>query len=233
MTGARSDHDVRTAARQLFERDPIERHPLFVELGAGRLSVDRVRVIALQIHHVVDHFPRLLAALLANLADYRMRMPLVENLFEEHGRMDPARVHVVTYGTFLDGLGIDRRAIAESRPAIPVLAYNRAVLDLCLHQPHAEGLGALGVIEEIVARVSPVVARHVRTMRGADGSLGHFSDHEVLDLSHADEIYELASRAVALGEDREAVVRGMRLGWYYHRRLYSDLLAMVRGVDVP
>jgi pyrroloquinoline quinone (PQQ) biosynthesis protein C len=233
VTAAGSENDVKAAARELFERDPIERHPLFVELAGGDLSLDQVRSVALQIHHVVDHFPRLLAAMLANMRDHRLRMPLVENLFEEHGRMDPARVHVETYRAFLEGLGIDRHAIARSEPAICVLAYNRAVLDLCFHHPQAEGLGALGIIEEIVARVSPVVARIVRSMREGGGSLVHFSDHEVLDLTHADEIYELASQAVLLGENRETVILGMRLGWYYHRRLYADLLAMARGRLVP
>jgi len=228
MTIVAPDGEIKAAARELFDRNPIERHPLFVELAEGNLSIDQVRAVALQIHHVVDHFPRLLAAIVANLGDYRMRMPLVENLFEEHGRMDPARVHVETYRAFLAGLGIDRVAVANSRPAICALAYNRAVLDLCLHHPHAEGLGALGVIEEIVARVSPIVARHVRSIRGGDSSLGHFSDHEVLDLSHADEIYELASGAIARGERRELVHQGMRLGWYSHRRLYTDLLSMAR-----
>jgi pyrroloquinoline quinone (PQQ) biosynthesis protein C len=216
--------EPRAAARKLFETDPIERHPLFVELERGGLSIDAMRTVALQIHHVVDHFPRLLAAMLANMPDYRMRMPLVENLVEEHGRMDVSRVHVETYRAFLEGLGIDREALARSRPAICVLAYDRALFDLCVHHPRAEGLGALGVVEEIVARVSPVVARSVRS---ANASLGHFADHEVLDLSHADEIYELAAREAA--EHLPLVIQGMRLGWYYHRRLYTDLLAMARG----
>jgi hypothetical protein len=140
--------------------------------------------------------------------------------------MDVARVHVETYRAFLEGLGVDREALARSRPAICVLAYDRALFDLCLHHPRAEGLGALGVVEEIVARVSPVVARSVRAARG-NTSLGHFADHEVLDLSHADEIYELASGEA--DAHLPLVLQGMRLGWYYHRRLYTDLLAMARG----
>jgi pyrroloquinoline quinone (PQQ) biosynthesis protein C len=216
---------VKASARELLERDPIEQNPLFVALGRGRLSADAARLIALQIFHVVDHFPRLIAAMLANLGDWRLRMPLAENLFEEHGRMDPARVHVETYRAFLSSLGLDAASIARSRPAIPTLAYNRAVLDLCLHHPAAEGLGALGVIEEIVARVSPLVARSTAALRHGGASIVHFSDHEVLDVSHANEIYELAS-TFAEGAGLDAVRRGMELGFYYHRRLYDDLLEL-------
>ncbi len=219
--------NVKGAARELFDRDPIERHPLFVALGEGRLSHDATSIVAIQIFHVVDHFPRLIAAMLANLTDWRLRMPLADNLFEEHGRMDPARVHVETYRAFLGALGVDAATVARSRPTIPTLAYNRAILDLCLHHSAAEGLGALGVIEEIVARVSPLVARSTRMLRRDGAALAHFSDHEVLDVSHANEIYEVAS-TFAAGEGLDVVRRGMELGWYYHRRLYGDLLELVR-----
>jgi pyrroloquinoline quinone (PQQ) biosynthesis protein C len=204
---------------------PIEEHPLFRRLEGGTLSTPQVQQLALQIHHVVDHFPRFLAALLSNIPDYRLRMPLVDNLFEEHGRMNARAVHVETYRDFLRATGLSDADIAASRPAIPVLAYTRALSDLCLHHPFPEGLGALGVIEEIVARVSPIVARFaLQNLGTGPGSLGHFADHATLDITHANEIYEVAfSLPGALA--REQVQRGMALGLYYHRRLYTDLEA--------
>ncbi|MEW6688773.1 MAG: iron-containing redox enzyme family protein [Pseudomonadota bacterium] len=216
--------DLRTFTTRLFARSAIERHALFVRLEAGELSPAQLRALALQIHHVVDHFPRFLAAILANIPDYRVRMPLVENLFEEHGRMNPHAVHVETYAKFLASLGLSAREIGTSRPAVPVVAYNRAITDLCLHYPYPEGLGALGVIEEIVARVSLIVGRFAaRNLKPSDGSLAHFGDHETLDVSHSSEIYELAA-ACYQGETRRAVEQGLLLGMYYHRRLYTDLL---------
>jgi pyrroloquinoline-quinone synthase len=219
---------IRALARAVFESDPIELHPLMVALATRELSTGEMREAALQIGHVVDHFPRLLAAMLANLPDWRLRMPLADNLFEEHGRSNPALVHAETYRRFLSGLGVLPEALAAHRPSVPVLAYNRAVLDLCLHHAPAEGLGALAVIEEIVARVSPIVSRSVRRS-GVTNATGHFSDHEVLDLTHANEIYALAEQLVAEAGGRELAERGLRLGWYYHRRLYTDVLALIRG----
>lgn len=216
---------VQAIARGYFEREPIDRHPLFVRLASGALDPDAVRTIAVQMHHVVDHFPRFLAALAANIPDWRLRMAIVGNLHEEHGRMDPAAVHVETYLAFLRGLGLSREEVLAAKPSIPVIGYVRAVHDLCLHHDFAEGLGALGMIEDIVARVSPIVARAARTR--VNGSIEHFAEHEVLDVTHADEIYELAARVHA--EHADAVERGIAFGWYYHRRLYTDLLALVDG----
>jgi pyrroloquinoline quinone (PQQ) biosynthesis protein C len=212
---------------------PIEDHPLFCRLQGGALSPDQIRRLALQIHHVVDHFPRFLAALLANMPDYRLRMPLVDNLFEEHGRMNVRAVHVETYRDFLRATGLSAAEIEASRPAIPVVAYTRAVSDLCLHHPFPEGLGALGVIEEIVARASPIVARFALVNLGAgQGSLAHFADHAALDIGHANEIYEVA-HSLPGAEAREQVRRGMELGHYYHRRLYTDLEADLYPGSAP
>jgi pyrroloquinoline quinone (PQQ) biosynthesis protein C len=220
-------HDVKAAAGKLFSARPIEDHPLFVALREERLSDAQIRGVALQIYHVVDTFPRFLAALTTNISDWRLRMPIVDNLFEEHGRMSPAAVHVETYKRFLGALGASPSDIAASKPGIGALAYTRALIDLCLHHPYPEGLGALGVIEEIVARVSPIVAKFTRRKEGGNKSdLVHFSDHEVLDVAHADELYELAAQAHEAGH-AEAVQRGLALGMYYHRRLYTDLLEEV------
>jgi pyrroloquinoline quinone (PQQ) biosynthesis protein C len=220
--------EVKALARRLFDAGPVEAHPLMQALAGGALSLDEERALGLQILHVVDHFPRLLAALLANLPDWRRRTPVVENLWEEHGRGKEAKVHVETYKRFLAGMGVDAETIAASRAGVPALAYNRAVLDLCLHHHFAEGLGALGVIEEIVARASPIVARSAAARHGLGGRENvHFADHEVLDVTHADELYQLA--ATELDPHRAEVERGMTLGYYYHTRLYSDLLASVRS----
>jgi pyrroloquinoline quinone (PQQ) biosynthesis protein C len=155
----------------------------------------------------------------------------VDNLFEEHGRLNVPAVHVETYKRFLRGPGLQPAALESSRPTIPVIAYNRALLDLCAHHPHPEGLGALAVIEEAVARVSPDVRRcAVRRLGVSDGVLSHFADHETLDLVHADEIYRLAAEA-ACGGAESLVEQGMRLGLYYHRRLYTDLLECVARAD--
>jgi pyrroloquinoline quinone (PQQ) biosynthesis protein C len=208
----------------LFASQRVEQHALFRLLESDRLTPEEARAIGLDIFHVVDAFPRFLAAVLTHIADYRERMQLVENLYAEHGRMRAEHAHVVTYRSFLHALGISDARIDESKPGLAAQAYVRALLALCGREEPAEALGALGVIEEIVARVSPIVGRYGTGRLRSGESLGsHFSLHEALDLSHADEIYELAARASARGCE-EDVRRGIALGFYYQTRLYTDLV---------
>lgn len=216
--------ELKKVIEHMFQEHPIEHHPLMLRVKENKFTSAQVKFAALQIYHVVDHFPRFISALLANIPDYSLRMPLVENLFEEHGKMNPAYVHVETYKQFLLGIGIAQEEITISEPIIPVIAYNRAVTDLCLHYPYLEGFGALGIIEEIVARVSPIVGCYAAAQFSSrPNSLVHFTDHETLDITHANEIYELAAKCYE-GPNRLHIERGLQLGMYYHRRLYSDIL---------
>ncbi len=213
---------------QMFREEQIENHPLFKALGNNEFDLEQTKQIALQIYHVVLYFPRFLAAILTNMPDYKMRMPLVENLFEEHGKMNVTYVHSETYKEFLKGIGLSEQEIHESKPIIPVIAYNRAITDLCLHYPYLEGLAALGVIEEIVARVSPIVGLYAKKNYGSENkSLVHFTDHEILDVQHANEIYEVVAMEYE-GQHKEAIDRGLHLGMYYHSRLYTDILNMLQ-----
>jgi pyrroloquinoline-quinone synthase len=214
---------LKFVTNELFSGQPIEQHPFFTAIQRGRLSERQIKEAALQIYHVVLYFPRFLSAILTNIPDYQTRMPLVENLFEEHGKMKEPFVHSETYRNFLLGIGLTETEIRKSEPNIPVIAYNRAIVDLCLHHPFLEGLSALGVIEEIVARVSPIVGQFARIEYGSNkDELKHFTDHETLDVVHANEIYEVISKYY-FGNHKPLIHRGLKLGMYYHRRLYTDI----------
>ncbi|MFY0545534.1 TenA family transcriptional regulator [Brevibacillus sp. H7] len=222
---------IKELTSKLFHQQQVELHPLFVHMRENRFTPLQAKAAALQIYHVVEYFPRFLSAILTNIPDYRLRMPLVENLFEEHGRMNEKRVHLETYKQFLTGIGVTAEELATSEPIVPVIAYNRAITDLCLHHPYAEGLAALGVIEEIVARVSPIVGRYALSHYEKEKQdLSHFTDHETLDVTHANEIYELAAR-IYEGENRPLIERGLQLGMYYHTRLYTDILTHVSAIS--
>ncbi|MCX6130609.1 MAG: iron-containing redox enzyme family protein, partial [Proteobacteria bacterium] len=164
----------------LFAVAAIDQHPLFKAAINGSLSVTQRGMASLQILHVVRAFPRFLSAIITNLEDLHARIPLVGNLLEEHGHLDASKAHVKAYEAFLLSNGCTQDLIDASRPAAPVIAYTRAIIDLCLHYPWQQGLAALGVIEDIVARVSPVV----NSLSGKAET--HFFDaHEQLDVGHA------------------------------------------------
>ena len=212
---------IASLRRRLFIEAEIENHPLFASLLGNAFDREAEQRIALEIFYVLNAFPRFLSAVVTQIEDWRTCQDLVENLFER-GHMRPIAVHVMTYRSLLRALGTSDAQIDRYEPALPALCYVRAMLDLCARQPIAEGIGALAVIEEIVARVSPIAAC-LGTMRSSGRAIGaHFSARDAGDRSRGGVLYEVGARLG--GRAIPGVMRGMQLGIYYQVRLYSDLL---------
>src|SRR5580698_3382477 len=152
---------VRDRARARFREAPVEALPLFAPFITGKLAPEQALRVAQEMHAVVEAFPRFLAALLANDLDSELRDTIVDNLYEEQGRMDKTAVHLTTYRALLAMLGDAAPHIRIGRPCVGVVAYVRAVLDLCARGPVAEGAAALAIIEDHVARASLVIGRWI------------------------------------------------------------------------
>jgi hypothetical protein len=217
---------IASLRRRLFIEAEVENHPLFASLLGNAFDRESEQRIALEIFYVLNAFPRFLSAVVTQIEDWRLHLDLVESLFER-GRMRPAAVHVMTYRSLLRSLGTSDAQMDRYDPGLPALCYVRAMLDLCSKQPIAEAIGALAVVEEIVARVSPIAACF-GTMRSSGSTVGtHFSMREGGDISRGAGLYDIAARLG--GEAVPGVMRGMRLGIYYQVRLYSDLLGERHG----
>jgi pyrroloquinoline-quinone synthase len=212
----------------LFQEAGLGETPYIRALKDGKLTVEQFRGGALQGYHVVRFFPRFIAALIANIDDHMERLDLIGNLLEEHGGLHEERFHVTTYKEFLYGLGISREEIEQSRPIPGVQAYNRALYDLCAHRPYLEGVAAMGVVEQVVAMVSPLVSTAaLSTGLLSKERLRHFDGHAVIDVDHAQETYRIADRYFDDPELREQILTGLSLGMYYHLRLYEDMFNFV------
>ncbi|MCL2448797.1 MAG: iron-containing redox enzyme family protein [Polyangiaceae bacterium] len=212
---------VRDLARRIFRDRPVEQTPLLASFAASLVSRPQALRVAYEMHAVVEAFPRFLAALLANDLDPVLRSIVVDNLYEEQGRMHDAAVHLTTYRALLVELGHRGPPSAIPRPSTGVVAYVRSMLDLCGRGPVAEAAAALAVVEDHVARASYVIGRWVAGEL-PEAPDRHFRVHETLDLRHADELYALAAHYWDAGLSRD-VEHGIAMGSYLHRRLWADV----------
>lgn len=224
---------IQKKAQEIILRNEIETHQLFRGLLNDSFNSSEIESIGLEIFQVVLVFPRFLSAMITRIEDYKLRMDLVENLFEEHGRMKIEKVHSETYINFLKKIGLNEQTILNSRPNLPAIVYTRGILNLCLHENILEGLAALAVIEEIVARVSITTGKFARKFSAQEkGHVDHFSDHEVLDLAHSREIYQIVAHYAESQKDRvskqeleRSILLGLELGCYYQKSLYTDIIS--------
>lgn len=206
----------------LLRRHSPADHPLFSLLRADALAPHEVEAIALEVFHVTAAFPRFLAAVAARIEDNERRAPWVENLSCEQGGSDSRHAHVHSYRRFLHDLSIPHAAIDQSQSGLAALCYCRALYDLCSAQPLPEARAALSMIEDIVARVSPVLVGYARLRSGDARAGGHFAMHAELDRDHAAMSYAESERDLSTA--RAGVERGLVLGLHHQWQLYSQLV---------
>jgi len=212
------------ARSALFARyDPLG-HSLLKRAQAKKFEPREILAIMGQLGHVVIAFPRFLGALIANIPTAEGRLPIVDNLLEEHGHLDLKKAHVNTFQLFLNSLG-DDASVLTRRPPIPgTRAYIRCVYDQCLHAPWRQGLGCMGVIEEVFASLSLEIAKGVVESGIVDAAnLKHFTLHEEVDVEHAQGMYRVIEPFWSDQLHRTEIRDGMEMGLYLDCRLMDDV----------
>lgn len=126
------------------EIDKILQHPFLQRIAKGELNFKQLQYFAGQYSIYCYYFPRFLAGLAANIPDDKTRMPIVENLWEEHGCGKMNRSHRQLFNKFLASLDIEVIAFPDVAPLKETKECVDTLMDLCLHGNFIESLGAMG-----------------------------------------------------------------------------------------
>jgi pyrroloquinoline-quinone synthase len=198
-------------------------HPYLICMQSHSTSREAFRQSQLPFRFAVESFSQALAAVLARIPLLEARLPLADNVAEEHGRGDRWRSHKYTFRQYLQALGATSAEL-ENPCTIPVLAFNQSILTYCLSQSGEAGAALLGMIEYLYVGISASIARTLNDRSWvADGSQSHYAVHEKLDIEHARDLLMLAAPAWHEPRSRTQVVQGLVLGAHYFWSLYRDL----------
>lgn len=171
----------------------------------------------------VESFSQALAAVLAHIPVLEARLPLAENVAEEHGHGDRLHSHKSTFNQYLQALGATS-ADLRSPCTVPVIAFNQSILAYSLAQPGEAGAALLGIIEYLYVDISRAIARMLQERQWTvPGSQFHYTTHETLDVDHARELLALAEPGWDESRSRIQVAQGLLLGAHYFWSLYRDL----------
>jgi pyrroloquinoline-quinone synthase len=199
-------------------------HPYLIWMQADTTSRQEFRRSQLPFRFAVESFSQALAAILARIPLLEARLPLFENIAEEHGGGSILRSHKYTFRQYLQALGATTTEF-DTPCTTPVLAFNQSILGYCLTQPPEAGAAMLGTIEHLYIDISRAIAYTIHH-RGwaAAGSQSHYATHEKLDAEHARDLLILAANAWDESRSRAQVAQGLVLGAHYFWSLYDDLL---------
>ncbi len=203
---------------------PLE-NPYFRALRDGTMSRDDFVETQFQFAHAVFFFSRPMLVLAGRISNPAVRLPLLENVRDEHGRGDLAHAHEATFTRFLERLGVAPSEL-WSRPLWPeVRAFNTVLVGVCTLDDVPTALALLGIIEDLFASLSAEIGRSVVARGWLDAeALVHYRTHEELDVQHAEGFYApLRERFAREPAVRYQVEQGLELGATVFLSLYRGL----------
>ncbi|MFP2925565.1 TenA family transcriptional regulator [Pyxidicoccus sp. 3LG] len=179
----------------------------------------------LQFFGAVSHFSRPMALLASRLPRPDQRLPLVENVFDEHGRGDLGHGHEQTFLLLLQRLGADMNRVRRCASWPEVRAFNAALTGVASFDTPLTGFAVFGIIEDLFSGISLELGRGI-VSRGwlAASDVAHYPTHATLDEEHAEGFYRQLDGPY--GEDArtaEEIEQGIALGGHLFQRLYEDL----------
>lgn len=126
------------------EVDKVINHEFLRRLGDGKLNKNQIIKFALDYNFYCQCFPQLLGYAAGKIKDDKTRMPIIENLWEEHGEGDLQKSHRQLFINFLKSLGISDYEIAKSKPTEATKKYIDELLSICENGDALEVLALLG-----------------------------------------------------------------------------------------
>lgn len=124
--------------------DKIIKHPFIQRIDDAWLNKEQLKYFIEQYYIYCTYFPRFLAAAAANIPDDKTRMPIVENLWEEHGEGKIELSHRILYEKFALSVGLNKAHLSKVKPLPTTQICCENLINLCHDGHFLESLGALG-----------------------------------------------------------------------------------------
>jgi pyrroloquinoline-quinone synthase len=203
---------------------PLE-SPYLTALAGGEMSREDFVETQIQFLFAVAFFSRPMAALAGRLPRPEMRLSLLENVHEEHGRGALRFSHERTFLALLARLGVAPEEI-ERRALWPeIRAFNTTLVGVCALDDTLTALATLGIIEDLFAGISARIGQGIVGRGFLPGDqVVHYAVHEKLDEEHAEGFYrELIGPWAAHPRHAYQIQEGLELGAYAFLALYEGL----------
>ena len=190
--------------------DKILQHPFLKRIEQGNMSFGQLQYFAGQYAIYCYYFPRFLAALAANIPDDKSRMPIIENLWEEHGSGKMSRSHRQLYNKFLEALDIDTNNLSAITPLPETSECVNTLMDLCMNGSYIESLGAMGPGTEFFTNDEYEIIYNglLKSPHLQQRELQFWKVHISLDVEHYSEMVEVLHPFIGDENNRKLISQG-------------------------
>jgi hypothetical protein len=170
----------------------------------------------------VDHWSKLLAKLLIILPSDEHRIPIVENIHDEHGNGDSNKTHTKTFNRFLQSLGCGEALNPNNTyPTTPVI--NAFISDLSTALSTQDWIfctAMLAIIEYTYITVSSHIHKYASKYLKEE-HIEHYSLHEIMDSKHATDMFQLLCSHYET--DKQKIEEGILYGYNSFYKCYTGM----------
>ena len=220
----RSQESIDSAVELLREIFNFEKHPYFVWAWDEKRKRQEFLESQIPFRFAVESFSQALAAVLAHIPHLESRLHLAENVAEEHGHNKIIDSHKFTFLQYLRALGAEPEQLFMNCP-IGVRAFTNSLQGYCMTNPYYSGAALLGIIEYQYIFISGMIGQNILSKDWVKpGAQRHYEFHEVLDVEHAKELFDIADVGWTHEITRNETALGLCLGAKYFWDLYCELL---------
>ncbi len=174
---------------------PLESHPFLERFSKGGFGQDAIRWWAIKMLPGSNRFNQAFLKVTARVDDYRARILLLNNIYSEHGELNPSGAHVELFMRFMRGIGCARVDVHEDDGAfrVPELRFKR--FEIQDNEPIVWSLGRFAAIECVLPGVFTKYIEGLRKIFPSidDHTIEYFPIHCILDPEHTDQLLEVAS----------------------------------------
>ncbi|MGL4882686.1 MAG: TenA family transcriptional regulator, partial [Waterburya sp.] len=103
---------------QVTQSHPLWNHQFLTRCRTQSLTLDEVKILAVQMYKFCHEFCNILSTILANCPNLDAQMVIMENLMDETGLGNPNMAHPELYRRFTRALGIDDQTL-DATPTNP------------------------------------------------------------------------------------------------------------------
>lgn len=206
----------------------VPNHPFFVALNSGEISKEQFLKTQIEFSHLVKFFNRPMAQVVANIPDAIKRMAIVDNLWEEHGKGVPEKVHGRTILTLIERLGGDVSKIDENSNTYNIKAFNQALRSVAAFEDYRYSTAVFGGIERSFVDISTEICKGIVENGWLPlERITHYALHKEIDIKHAED-FLIVSNNDWDNDQYESLIRtgiefGGRLFLNVYTSFYHDL----------
>jgi pyrroloquinoline quinone (PQQ) biosynthesis protein C/2-polyprenyl-3-methyl-5-hydroxy-6-metoxy-1,4-benzoquinol methylase len=186
---------LRAALEDAIAEWPLESHPFLQRFSEGGFDQDAIRWWAIKMLPGSNRFNQAFLKVTARVDDYRARILLLNNVYSEHGELNPDGAHVALFMRFMRGIGCSRIDVHEDDGAfrVPELRFKR--FEIQDNEPVIWSLGRFAAIECVLPGVFVKYIEGLRKIFPGidDHTIEYFPIHCVLDPEHTDQLLQVAS----------------------------------------